>query len=140
MKSEKFALPVVGALVVNLKNEILLVKFDNENSSYGLPGGKVRWGESLENAVKREVKEEVGLDVTLDSIPLVQEAIFSKELPNRQDKHFIFLECVCRSNSSNVKMDNREIASYIWVNPEEALKLNINSFTRQFIEKYLKTM
>ncbi len=140
MEQEKFALPIVGALVVNPENKILLVKFDEKDSLYGLPGGKVRWGESIENAVKREVKEEVGLDVEFESIPLVQEAIFSKEIPGREDKHMIFLECVCRSNSSEVKMDDREIFSYVWIEPKESLKLNINSFTRQFIEEFLETM
>ena len=138
MEPEKYAYPVVGAMVVNPENKILLVKFDAKDSLYGLPGGKVRWGETIEDAVKREVKEEVDLNVELEGIPMVQEAIFSKELPKREDKHYIFLECVCKTNSSEVKLDNREIVSYIWVEPKEALKLNINSFTRRFIETFIE--
>jgi len=140
MEPEKYAYPVVGALIVNSENKILLVKFTKEDKLYGLPGGKVRWGETIEDAVERETKEEVGLDVKFEKILLVLEAIFSNELPKREDKHFIFLECVCKTDSSEVKLDNKEIASYIWVEPKEALKLDLNSFTKEFIEKYLEAM
>jgi len=139
MEPERYALPVVGALIVNPENKILLVKFDEKDSSYGLPGGKIRWGETIEDAVKREVKEEVGLDVEFETVLLVQEAIFPKEIPKREDKHMIFLECVCRSNSSDVKSDGREIANYIWVDPKESLKLKINSYTKTFIEEFMET-
>jgi nucleoside triphosphatase len=136
MEPPKYPLPIVGALVVNPENRILLVTFDKEKRIYGLPGGKIHWGEKMEDAVKREVKEEVGLDIELVDIPLVQEAIFPKEIPKREDKHMIFLECVCRTNSSDVKMDGREIDSYIWIDPKESLKLNVNSYTKIFIRKY----
>lgn len=95
-------------------------------------------GEKIEDAVKREVKEEVGLDVELETVLFVQEAIFPNEIPKREDKHFIFLECVCKTNSSDVKMDGIEIESYIWIDPKEAMKLNVNSFTKIFIRKYFK--
>ena len=139
MEQEKYALPVVGALIVNPENKILLVKFDEKDSCYGLPGGKIRWGETIEDAVKREVKEEVGLDVEFKTVLLVLEAIFPKEIPKREDKHMIFLECVCRSNSSDVNPDGREIANYIWIDSKESLKLKINSYTKTFIEKFMET-
>jgi nucleoside triphosphatase len=139
METPKYPLPIVGALVVNPENKILLVTFDKKKKIYGLPGGKIEWGEKIEDAVKREVKEEVGLDVELVYIPLVQEAIFPKEIPKREDKHMIFLECVCRTKSSDVRMDGKEIDSYIWIDPKKALNLNVNSYTKIFIRKYLET-
>ncbi len=136
---ERYPYPVVGVLVINPEDEILLVKFDDKDSSYGIPGGKVEWGETIQDAAKREVKEEVGLNVKFDNLLFVQEALFSNEIPGREGKHFIFLECVCRTDSSEVKLDGKEISNYLWMEPKKALKLNLNSFTRRFIEKYLET-
>lgn len=59
----------VGALIVNDKGEIFItkrgVKATNERGTWEIPGGKVHFGETLEDAVKREIKEEYGVDVVL---------------------------------------------------------------------------
>lgn len=137
MKPE-YPLPVVGALIVNSENKILLVKFSKDENMYHIPGGKVHWGETIEEAVKREVKEEVGLDVEFDKILFVQDGLFPKDLAGR-DKHYIFLECICRANSSDVKIDNREIVDFIWINSKEALNLELDDYTRRFVEKYVES-
>ena len=54
--------PTVGALIINNKKEILLVKSHKWlNNKYSVPGGHVEIGESFEEAIIREVKEETGL-------------------------------------------------------------------------------
>jgi len=126
----------VGALIINPKGEILLVKSPKWHTEYSIPGGHIELGETIEQTVKREVKEEVGLDVELKEILFVQEAIYPKEYYKK--KHFIFLECVCSTKSSRVKIDNRETKDFFWVKPEKALELNLNHYTKKFITKYLE--
>jgi len=59
----------VGALIVNEKGELFLTKrgqhATNERGTWEIPGGKVQFGETLEDAVKREMKEEYGVDIML---------------------------------------------------------------------------
>ncbi|AWG34290.1 NUDIX hydrolase [Alcaligenes aquatilis] len=62
----------VGCGAVIMQNEkILLLKRvrEPEAEHWGIPGGKVDWLETLEQAVKREIMEEVGL--RLDSLELL---------------------------------------------------------------------
>ncbi|MFA7744798.1 NUDIX hydrolase [Salinicoccus roseus] len=55
-----------GAYVRNSNDEILLVK--TYNRSWQIPGGQVENGEDLVEAVIREVKEESGIDISVNTI------------------------------------------------------------------------
>jgi len=58
-----FPEPTVGALIVDQQGKILLARSHKWFDKYTLPGGHIEVGESMADAVRREVKEEVGLDV-----------------------------------------------------------------------------
>src|SRR3954453_85950 len=59
--------PSVTAVVLNKAGELLLVH-KTDNNLWALPGGGVDPGESVTMAVVREVKEETGIDVTVDDL------------------------------------------------------------------------
>lgn len=62
IKSRTSGLAVL-ALMKNEKGQILGVSRKFDRNDFGLPGGKVDEGETAEEAMVREVKEETGLDV-----------------------------------------------------------------------------
>ena len=134
---QNFPEATVGALIVNSNGEILLVKSFKWGSKYTVPGGHIELGERSEVAVRREVKEEVGLEVEPVRILLVQEAIFPADYIKHE--HYIFLDYLCRATSPTVKLDGKEIQEYVWTNPNDALRLELESFTRNLVEEYLKT-
>ncbi|NMC36118.1 NUDIX hydrolase [Candidatus Beckwithbacteria bacterium] len=59
----------VGALIFNDKNQILLTKRSqqakNERGCWEAPGGAVHFGETLEAAIRREMKEELGVEIEI---------------------------------------------------------------------------
>jgi nucleoside triphosphatase len=127
----------VGALIVNEKDEILLVRSYKWGTRYTVPGGHIELGERSQAAVKREIKEEVGLDVEPVKLLLVQEAVYPEGYIKHE--HYIFLDYFCRTtNSSEVKLDGKEIQEYVWTTPSDALRLNLESFTRNLVEAYLR--
>ncbi len=128
--------PTVGALIVNKEGKILLTKSHKWFDKYTLPGGHIEVGETMRDAVIREVREEVGLDVEVAEMLLMQEAIFAKEFWKR--KHFIFFDFLCKSKDQQVKLDGRELQEYVWEYPGAAFRLELDSFTRKTLERYLQ--
>jgi nucleoside triphosphatase len=133
--TQKYPVPTVAALIFNYKQEIFLVKTHKWYGKYGLPGGKVELGEKLEEALKREIKEETNLDIFDIQFALMQEFIFGKEFYKK--RHFIFLDYTAKTETKNVKL-NSEAEDYIWVNPEKALDLELGSSTRNLIKYCLE--
>ena len=131
-----FPEPTVGALIVNQEGKILLAKSHKWFDKYTLPGGHIEVGESMTEAVRREVKEEVGLDVDVVEMLLVQEAVFAPEFYKK--KHFIFIDFYCKSKDRQVKLDQNEIQDYIWVYPGAAYNLKLDSFTRKTLDRFLE--
>jgi nucleoside triphosphatase len=126
----------VGALIVNAKGEVLLVRSKKWGTKYTVPGGHIELGERAEDAIVREVKEETGLDSVADELLVVQQAIYPKDYYKHE--HYIFMDYVCIAKSSQVKLDGRELQSFIWVRPEVAIKLDLEEYTRDFVLKYLQ--
>jgi nucleoside triphosphatase len=128
--------PTVGALIVNREGKILLAKSHKWFSKYTLPGGHIEVGETMEEAAKREVKEEVGLEVEVVEFLTMQEAIYAKEFYKK--KHFIFFDFLCRVGDQPVKLDHDEIQDYIWEYPGAAFNRDLDSFTWKTLAKYMQ--
>jgi len=126
---------VVGVLIYNEKWEIFLARSYKWWDKWVVPWGHLEWGETLEDWVKREVKEEINLDITNIENISVQESIFSQEF--HQKKHMVFLNFSALLQWWDIVL-NYELQEYRWFNPDESLKENLNSSTREFIEKFIE--
>jgi phosphoglycolate phosphatase-like HAD superfamily hydrolase/ADP-ribose pyrophosphatase YjhB (NUDIX family) len=121
----------VGALINNHREEVLMIRTHKWSNLWGIPGGKIKWGEPATDALRREIKEETALDVTDIQFVLVQDCIHSKEF--YRDAHFVLLNYTCRcANGPNVKL-NDEAREFRWVAPSAALQMQINQPTRALL-------
>jgi nucleoside triphosphatase len=129
--------PTVGGLILNDKKQILLAKSRKWKNRFTIPGGHVELGETLEEALKREIKEETGLEIMPIRFLLLQEAIYSHEF--YKPKHFIFLDYLCEAQTTDVQVDEDEIQDFVWVDPRKSSEIDVDSFTERTIKKYLET-
>lgn len=77
-----------GIMIIK-DNKILLHKNDNKDN-YCLPGGGVQFLETSEEAIIREIKEETGLDIKVDSFVSTIESIFEKDGIKFHEVYFIY--------------------------------------------------
>jgi nucleoside triphosphatase len=127
--------PTVGAIILNDGNEVLLLRSHKWQGHYVIPGGHIELGEDMEDALRREIKEETNLTVFDIHLLGLQQCIFSDNF--HEKKHFIFIDYVCRTQESNVVL-NHEHQSYTWVTLEDTEDMPLEPFTRKLIGEYRK--
>ncbi len=92
---------VVIGVVTNEKDEILLClrndpTIEKAHNNWELPGGKLEFGETLEQGVVREMKEETGLDVeVIKLIPYVGSQVWEKT--DGSKVHAVFISYHCKA-------------------------------------------
>jgi len=114
----------VSALIVNNKNEFLVVNLVSfEDKFFAIPGGGVEEGESLEDAVYREIQEELGiLKESLEYLgksksPLIFK--FKTIKMNRDGKEYegserYFFGFKFTGDDSKIKLQESEVSFYKW--------------------------
>ena len=113
----------------------MLVKTYKWRGRWGVPGGKIAYGEPLKDALLREFFEETGLTLSEVRWGPVQEAVESPEF--YQPAHFVLLNFVARADSESVTL-NDEAEEYVWVYTDEALRQDLNTPTRKLVTFYQK--
>jgi phosphoglycolate phosphatase-like HAD superfamily hydrolase/ADP-ribose pyrophosphatase YjhB (NUDIX family) len=126
----------VGALIFNRAGEALMILTHKWSNLWGIPGGKIKWGEPAQAALRREIKEETNLDVKDIRFALVQDCIHSREF--YRDAHFVLLNYTCRCAGRPHVVLNEEGREFRWVNPAAALKMDLNTPTRILLKAVLK--
>lgn len=137
-EEKKYPEPAVGALIINKEGKILLSRGKKWDGKYTVFGGHVELGESLEDAVKREVKEETGLDIKIVDKLGFEDSIFEKDFHKK--KHFIFIDFLCKYEGENeaVKTNEEYEEEFRWVGLDEALKLDLVNGAKAIIENYVR--
>jgi phosphoglycolate phosphatase len=134
--SEAQPVVTVGALIFNSRRDVLMIRTHKWSNLWGIPGGKVKWGESSLDALRREVKEETNLNVNDVKFALVQDCIHSKEF--YRDAHFLLLNYTCRCEEPYEVRLNEEANDYRWIAPGAALQMDLNAPTRILLEAVVK--
>jgi ADP-ribose pyrophosphatase YjhB (NUDIX family) len=129
--------PVVGVGAVVVRDgKALIVKraHDPRKGEWSLPGGRVELGESLEDATRREIKEETGLDVEVG--PLVEAFDRVHRLGGRIRYHFVILDYLCVPRGG-VLCAGDDADAVAWVSADELETYGVNAHAAAVIRKGL---
>jgi phosphoglycolate phosphatase len=124
--------PTVGALIFDDAGRVLMVRTRKWSNLWGIPGGKIKSGETALGALHRELKEETNLEIGDARFVMVQDCIRSPEF--YRDAHFLLLNYVVRRVGDGAVRLNDEAEEFRWLALEEALNLALNRPTRVLIE------
>lgn len=126
----------VGGLILDPAGQALMIRTRKWSDLWGIPGGKIKFGESSPDALRRELKEETNLDVGDVEFVLAQDSIHSREF--YRDAHFVLLNYTCRSPANPEVRLNDEAQEFRWVGLHDALAMALNQPTRILIEAVLQ--
>jgi phosphoglycolate phosphatase len=123
----------VGALVCNDAGQVLMVRTQKWSGLWGIPGGKIKFGESSLQALRREIKEETNLEITKIKFVVAQDCIRSKEF--YREAHFVLLNYTCQADGPSEVRLNDEAQEFRWATPAEAAQMDLNGPTRVLLKK-----
>ncbi|AZZ61084.1 NUDIX domain-containing protein [Oenococcus sp. UCMA 16435] len=113
-----FKVRVTGVLF-NKENRVALNpdKNDSENPYVTLPGGKLKFGETSEQAIIREFAEEMGLKVKTIRLLAVTENLYTYQQKHNNEINFTWL--VKRADQESVFAKDMNEQTVIWRDPRQ---------------------
>lgn len=95
----------VSVILPNEKGELLLIKHRKPTRSYWvLPGGHLDYGETLETCAVRELKEETNLDIRVEKMLYVSQA-----LAPDQSRHIVNLYFLAKLLGGELRLGEEEV-------------------------------
>ena len=125
----------VGAVIWNDKNEVVLIRRGKEprKDQWSIPGGHLEWGESLHEALLREVREETGLTGVvaglIDTVDLV-----ARDPDGYVTRHYVLIDFAVRATGGELSAAS-DAAEARWVPLSELDQYELWSETRRIIEE-----
>ncbi len=137
-KKDFFSL-TVKAVIINQEGKVLIIKRSENDSikagEYDLPGGNIDCRENIEVAMKREIMEELGIEVELGPI------IYAFDFENKYDREYEFgkekikiggkgLRFIAYYKNGEIELSH-EHQEYEWLDFDKAVeKFGDNDFTK----------
>ncbi len=132
-----YPVSTVGALILNSKDEMLLIRTHKWSHRWGIPGGKIKRGETCEAALVREILEETALTLQDIEFVMVQDCIEPVEF--QRSAHFLLLNYIARCAEEQPQVVlNEEAQAFQWLPLAEALRMDLNIPTRILLDECMR--
>jgi len=133
--------PIVGVAAIIVENgKMLLIKRGSEPAAgkWSVPGGVVELGETIEEALIREVMEECGLKIEILKLIDVVDNII-KDADGRIKFHYVILEFLARPLEGEIKASS-DALEVKWVPIEKIGEYNITNTLHKLLKKHKRRL
>jgi len=129
----------VGALIFR-RGRILMAQRGKQplQGLWSLPGGALETGELLDAAVRREVREETGLEVKPLRVLEIFERIM-RDARGAPEYHYVLIDYICRVTGGDLRAGD-DVSRVEWVRRSELAELEITEGTLGVIEKAFRAL
>ncbi len=126
----------VGAVIVS-QGRALLVRRATEplKGEWSVPGGVLELGEKLHDGVRREVREETGLEVEPQRVLEVFDSIFNDQ-QGRTQYHYVLIDYLCSVTRGEARAGS-DVSEVKWVGEDELAALELRESIAQVLRKGL---
>jgi mutator protein MutT len=126
----------VGAIIVNAQGDLFLARrgplAKNERGLWEFPGGSVEFGERLADALRREIREEYGVEIEVGELLDVVDHILPQE-----KQHWVSPTYICRVLSGEPRiMEPGKCTEIGWFNPDQ-VPAELTVITQENLRNYL---
>lgn len=121
--------PVVAVGAIVFKDDcVLLVKRKNEpaKEQWAIPGGKVQFGETLKQAVEREILEETSIEIEAGQPSYVFEYI--------NEHHYIIIDLDAKYIAGEPKANDDALEAK-WISAKEIMQLNVADSSLKLLQQ-----
>jgi len=122
---------LVTAAVIEKDGKVLLakrMKGTHREGRWEFPGGRVEIGENPRDTIKREIREELGIDIEVKEIFEISSHVYEDD-----DKQVILIAFKCEFKGGDI--DKKEVADYAWVKIEDMDGYDVVEADLIFVEK-----
>ena len=124
----------VGGVVVSAARVLLIRRAHPPlEGRWSIPGGILELGETIAQAIERELMEEAGLQV----LPLELIEIYEKvlRLPNQPPQyHFVILDYLCELKGGNAQAGS-DVTEVAWSTEDELDRFNLTAEARRVVKR-----
>lgn len=133
---ERRVLPAVKALIEVERTFLALKNRIGDDEFWNIPGGRVEFKESPTDALHREVREEVSLDITVHEPVGMYHFFFG----DREQNHVVSTVFRCSRSNGTVDISSNPIEEpiigYEWVTPETFVNRTVEPTLESVIRRY----
>jgi ADP-ribose pyrophosphatase YjhB (NUDIX family) len=124
----------IGAIVIE-SGRVLLVERGREplKGYWSLPGGVLEVGETLADGLRREMREETGLEIETLSVVEIFERIM-RDASGAAEYHYVLIDYLCRVTGGTLSAGD-DVSEARWVERERLEEYRITEGTVPVIEK-----
>ena len=131
----------VKALIRNKHGKVLVLHTNmvklpkGVTDHWDLPGGRLQKGQDLEETLRREIKEEIGIK-EIKILKLLDASIAKMRI--HFEHGLILFTFLCTIYDQHIELTDDEHSEFDWFSPKEAGKLLSTKFSDEFVEKLVK--